>query len=366
MPLLPFVRDEFALDYTQAGLLISAFSLTYGLSQMPAGWFADRIGARLLLTTSILGVGVTGLIVGFSQSYLMLIIGWVLMGILGGGYHPASTTLLSSSVEATRRGWALGLHMVGGSVCFFLSPIVAAAIAATWSWRGPPIALAFPSIAFGIAFYIILKRQIPERKAEPKSATIAAEPAITSVRMRRLITVIFLSAFVQSAIISVTAFVPLFLVDQFGAGKGLSAASISIIYSCGLWAGPLGGYMSDRWGRILITLAVSLATGPAVFLLNISPYGAGTVGALLLIGTLMYINTTAGQAYVVDHTPAQNRSTMLGLYFFSTMEGSGVLTPVVGYFIDHLGFYAAFTVTAGAVLVVAVVGSFLLRGSRRE
>lgn len=365
-PLLPFVRDEFALDYTQAGLLISAFSLAYGTSQMPAGWLADRIGARILLTISVLGVGIAGIVVGLSQTYMMLIVGLILMGILGGGYHPTSPTLIATSVEPTRRGWALGLHMVGGSICFFLTPIVAAAMAAAWGWRAPYIALAIPSIAFGIVFYIILTRRIPNKEAELKAFISKTETAPVPGQMRRLITVIVLTTFTQSAIISTISFIPLFLVDHFGAGKGLSAASISIVYSCGLWASPLGGHFSDRWGRVLMTIIVSLVAGPIVFMLNVAPYGASMILVLILIGTAMYINTTTAQAYLVDHTPERKRATMLGLYFFGTMEGSGVLTPVIGYFIDNLGFYSAFAIMAGTMLAVALVCSFLLRGSWRE
>jgi len=366
VPLLPFVRDEFHLDYTQSGLLISAFSLTYGLSQMPAGWFADRIGARILLTSSILGVGITGLFVGFSQTYLMLIIGLILMGILGGGYHPASTTAISTSVEPTRRGWALGLHMIGGSVCFFLAPLVAAALAAAWGWRGPYIALGILSILFGIFFYFILKRRMLSKEAELKAFHAEVETAPVPGQMRRLITVIVLSTFIQSAIMSTVSFIPLFLVDQYGAGRGLSAASISIVYSCGLWASPLGGHFSDRWGRIVMSTLVALLAGPAVFMLTVAPYGAATIVVLILIGMLMYINTTTAQAYVVDHTPKRRRSTMLGVYFFGTMEGSAILTPVIGFFIDKWGFYSAFTIAAVAMLAVSLVCAYLLRGNRRE
>jgi len=366
VPLLPFVRDEFHLDYTQSGLLISAFSLTYGLSQMPAGWFADRIGARILLTSSILGVGITGLFVGFSQTYLMLIIGLILMGILGGGYHPASTTAISTSVEPTRRGWALGLHMIGGSVCFFLAPLVAAALAAAWGWRGPYIALGILAILFGIFFYFILKRRMPSKEAELKAFHAELETAPVPGQMRRLITVIVLSTFIQSAIMSTVSFIPLFLVDQYGAGRGLSAASISIVYSCGLWASPLGGHFSDRWGRIVMSILVALLAGPAVFMLTVASYGAATIVVLILIGMLMYINTTTAQAYVVDHTPKRRRATMLGLYFFGTMEGSAMLTPVIGYFIDTQGFYSAFTIAAVAMLAVSLVCLFLLKGNWKE
>ena len=37
VPLLPYIRDEFALDYTRAGFIISAFGVVYGVCQLPAG-----------------------------------------------------------------------------------------------------------------------------------------------------------------------------------------------------------------------------------------------------------------------------------------------------------------------------------------
>ncbi len=37
VPLLPFIRTGLGLDYTQSGLLVSAFTLSYGLGQLPAG-----------------------------------------------------------------------------------------------------------------------------------------------------------------------------------------------------------------------------------------------------------------------------------------------------------------------------------------
>ena len=53
IPLLPFIRSDFSLDYAQSGWAVSAFSLSYGFGQLPAGWLADRIGARLILTIGI-------------------------------------------------------------------------------------------------------------------------------------------------------------------------------------------------------------------------------------------------------------------------------------------------------------------------
>ena len=150
------IRRDFALDYTQSGLVISAFTLAYGIGQLPAGWLADRIGRRVMITVGISGVGVAGLLVGLSQTYMMMIVFLVLMGVAGGGYHPAAPPLISTSVEPKHRGRALGFHVVGGSASYFLSPLMAAAIATTWGWRGSFIGLAAPTILLGIVFYVLM------------------------------------------------------------------------------------------------------------------------------------------------------------------------------------------------------------------
>ncbi len=119
VPLLPFIRDYFALDYTQAGLVTSVFGLSYGIAQLPAGWLADRIGPRIMITISICGVALVGFLVGLSQTYIMLIASLALMGVVGGGYHPSAAPMISASVEPKNRGRALGFHLIGGSVSKF-------------------------------------------------------------------------------------------------------------------------------------------------------------------------------------------------------------------------------------------------------
>ncbi|TES87849.1 MAG: hypothetical protein E3J93_04740 [Dehalococcoidia bacterium] len=71
------------------------------------------------------------------------------------------------------------------------------------------------------------------------------------------------------------------------------------------------------------------------------------------------------QAYIVDQTPAENRSTALGFYFFGSMEGTGILTPLLGYSIDRFGFPTSFTISSAAIAATLVVCSSILWLSRR-
>jgi len=367
VPLLPLIRDDFALDYTQSGLVVMAFSLAYGIGQLPAGWLADRIGPRILITIGISGVALAGLLVGLSQTYIMMIVFLVVMGIAGGGYHPSAAPLVSASVEPKNRGRALGFHLIGGSGSFFVVPFIAAAIAAAWGWRGSFIGLAVPTAVFGIIFYVLLGRRIDTSKARQVITDHRDETPSPPGRLRRLVVFMFLSIFTQAVAFSTIAFVTLFMVDHFGVGEEAAAYFLAVIYFAGLWAGPLGGYLSDRLGRVPIMLVTCLITGPVIYLLNLVPYGPNGlgIGALLLIfGIVMYIRMPVSEAYIIGQTSERHRSTVLGIYYFAAMETGGILAPVMGSLIDQFGFDYSFNIAAIAVVAVTLTCSVFLWGSR--
>ena len=364
IPMTPYIRDEFGLDYTQAGLAVSAFTLAYGIGQLPAGWLADRIGARIMLTVGVCGVAAAAFLIGFSQTYIMMLVFLALMGIAGGGYHPAAPPIIASAVGMENRGRALGLHMIGGSASFFLAPIVAAAIAVVWGWRGSFISLAIPAMLFGIIFYILLGRHFAVTKSENKNTVSQDETPSRPGRWRRLVWFIIFSASTQAVAFSVISFIPMFLVDHFGVSRETAAVGIALIYSCGLWASPIAGYLSDRLGRVPVVLAVAFMVGPVIYLLNIVSYGIGLAVLLILIGVFIYVRMPVSESYIIGQAPERNRSTILGIYYLSSMEGGGILTPVIGNLIDNFGFGTSFSIAGATVLGLTILCSFFLWGDK--
>ena len=365
IPLLPLIRSDFALDYTLSGWVVSAFNLAYGIGQLPAGWLADRIGPRIIITVGICGVALAGLFVGLSQSFGMLLFFLALMGFLGGGYHPASPPLIAASVEAKTRGRALGLHTIGGGASYFLAPLIGTAIAVYWGWRGSFIWLAVPTVVFGLLFYLFLGRR---GNTQAPSVGVSSSPPPPDgpgeYSTRNLAIFIFLSTFTGAVIFATISFIPLFLVDHFGFAKERAGAFFALIYSAGLWVSPIGGYLSDRWGRIPLILGICFLAGPVIFALQFAPGQWGVLILLLLIGVIIYVRMPVSESYIIRHTSPRNRSTILGIYFFGGMEGGGILTPVAGYLIDHHGFAVSFTISGALLLAVTFICSLLLRGSR--
>jgi len=356
-PLMPYIRDEFTLDYTQVGVLTSAYNLAYGLSQLPAGWLADRLGPRIVLTIGVAGVALAGLLVGVSPNYILLAVFLVLMGIAGGGYHPAASPLVSAAVETKDRGKALGIHQIGGSISFFVAPLIAAGLASALGWRGSFLAISIPTIVFGIIFFVLLGRLGYARKPKAKVSAGEAKAAAEFGQMPRLVAVLTLGISSMVLLYSSMSFIPLYIVDHFSISKEAAAAMLALCVSGGLWAGPLGGYLSDRIGKLPVLVAAGIIGGPAIYLMNVVPFGWTFSAVLILIGMAQYLSMPVVEAYILSHVSESKRSTVLGIYYLGSRGGPGVITPAIGFLIDRFGFYDTFTIVAIAIVVITVAAA---------
>jgi MFS family permease len=366
VPLIPFIRSAFNLDYTQSGLVVSAFTLAYGFGQLPAGWLADRIDPRKLMLVGISGVALAGILVGLSQTFVLMILFLILMGLLAGGYHPSAPPLISASVRSENVGRALGFHNIGGGASHFVTPLLAVAIANAWGWRNAYITLGIPTVAFGVVFYLLLGRLKDRQKANPGGEKADEQRAAPSKITRRLVVFLILSTFTAAIVNSIISFVPFLMVDHFAVSKEMAAGSLSLIYVAVFWASPLGGYLADRLGGVRVVLAVCITAGPVIFLLTLLPYGWTLGGMLVLLGMIVFSRMSASECFIIRQTPIRSRSSILGIYYFTGQEGGGVLTPVIGYLIDRFGFTAAFAIAGGTLLTVTLLCAFWLREGQNE
>lgn len=364
MPLLPYIRDEFNLNYTQSSFVTSAFALSNGAGQLPAGILADRLGPRILIMVGILGVAIAGVLVGISQTYIMLLVFLVPMGVLAGGYHPAATPLISASVEPQKRGRALGFHLIGGNASFFLAPLVAGAIAGVWGWRGPFLGLAIPTAAIGIIFYIYLTRRAGGFQAEAARRGQVEEKPTPPGNIRRLVAFLVMSVLGGGAGMSIMTFLTLFAVDELGLNKESAPFLLSIVFISGLWAGPVGGYLSDRVGRVPIIIITSLVSGILVYTIQFPPLGMGFYAILFLMGMNNAFRMPVSEAFIMGQAPIRRRSTVYGIYYFTMQYTGAIFAPIMGQLIDKWGFDMCFTIASISVFVVTIPCAFFLRGSQ--
>jgi MFS family permease len=363
-PLLPYIQQEFQLNYMKSAVVTSAFSLSAGAAQLPSGWLADHIGPTILITTGILGVAIGGALVGISHTYIMLIVCLIFMGLMSGGYHPAATPLISASVPPNQRGRALGFHLIGGNSSFFLAPIIAGGIAGVLGWRGPFLILAVPASILGILFYIYLTRRGGKTYVDEVKRRKVDESLPQPGYKRRLIAYLVMMFVGGGAVASVNAFLTLYMVNELGASKELAAMLLSVVYSSGLWAGPIGGYISDRIGSVKVIIFTGLLNGLLIFALKSVTMGFGLYAVLWLRGLNQAVRSPVTEVFIISQTPAKHRSTIFGVYY-STMQYTGaIFAPIMGILLDRYGFDVLWTYSAIAVTAVAVITSLFIWDAR--
>ena len=355
------IRTDLRLSYTQVGVVLSAFAVTSGLSQLPAGWLADRFGPRMMVLLGVTGVALVGIFIGLSPSFVALIALLVLAALLGGGYHPASSAAISSSVPPEYRGRSLGLHFVGGSSAFWVMPLLAAPIAVAWGWRGAYLTLSIPTVILGIILYILIRSQTRPHSHESQTSENEVK---TPVRWRKLAPFIIMSVAVGTVIQSVSSYLSLYAVDNLGVAEATAAMLMAITPAVGVVAAPLGGYLADRFGSVPVLLAISFLAIPLVYLLGMSPNVSTLAALMVFIGIVTNTRMPTSESYIAGNTPQHRRATVFGLYFFASTEASGLLTPVIGNLIDRFGFRFSFTIASAAMAAVVVISSLFMWRNR--
>ncbi len=364
-PLSPFIQDQFSLNVVQVGWMISAFNIAYGIGQLPSSWLAHRVGHRTLITVGICGVALIGFLIGLPLSYSTLIVLLVIMGLVGGGYHPSALPLISASVDPKIRGRALGLHQIGGSSSFFLVPLIGVAIAGAWNWRGSFISLAIPTMIIGIFLYIVLTRDKHAHLEDNMTQEAQDEPADSYATLKHLAVFIILSTFTHIVAHSVKALIPIFMVDTLSWSEGSAGAFLAIFYSTGVLTSLLGGYLSDRFGPVRVIVIISLIGGAAIYLLDIAPNAALIGVVTFVIGMVVHMRMVASSAYIVGKTAPHHRAWVFGIYF-AIIQSNSSLTQVVGWLIDRWDYTTAFIVTAVATIAVTIICTLLLRVGRNK
>lgn len=357
-PLLPLIRDTFALSYAQSGFAVSAYALSLGLSNGPIGLLADRVGSRNVMVVGLILTGAVSMALAQAGDYVQLLVLLLSLGIISGTYHAPAAALISRLFSSRVRGAAMGFHITGGHLSFFAAPLFAAYLAATTgTWRTPYLWFAIVPVVLGMVLWLITP---PDRPVRNSGELLAPFREIRTV-FRTIGPLVSLSIAFQVGIASTFAFLALYLVDARGIAPALAAIAFGYTQLVGIVGAPLGGWMSDHLGRrtpILISLGV---IGPSVYLITITPNNLLLI-PLTIFGLAFSMRGTATEVLVMDSAPAARRGAVLGAYYLAAQPIGGIATPVFGVLAGAVGIAAAFSGIGLLLACMSVVAVVIGRG----
>lgn len=360
-PLLPFVRADFGVSYTEIGLALAAFNIVSAVLQTPAGFLVDRLGARVLLTAG-LAIGASAFtIVGLTDSFWVLVAMFGLAGVGNTVYHPADYALLSQHVPSKRIGQAFSVHTFAGMLGAAVAPASLLMMQSVWGWRGAFIGAGV--LGFAVAVLLIAIRD--------NTATVAPAPQRPgkddgAAGWRLLLSApILLNLFFFVLLAITSSGVMNYSVVALGAlyGTPVTTANAALSTYLLLSAGGVlaGGLLVARNSRHGTVAAAGLAAMAALTAL----VGLVDLGSLLLVAVMAVNGFFYGvimpsrDMIVRDVTPPGSFGKVFG-FVTTGFNIGGIVAPLIfGAIMDHgsprLVFLALAAFGLAAILTVVTL-----------
>jgi len=274
---LELIKGELALTYTMSGALMSSYFVGYTIGQIPWGFLADRYGSRSVMAASILGIASSTLLFSAASGFWQAIAARLFSGLLGAGVFVPGVRLVSDWFASDRRGTALGVLSVGGSMGLIVSSWVVPLASISLGWRGTLAAAgAMGVVASALIFMTLRDSNSPRGQGR-------VENDISDVLGTRGFWVVAFVQFIRlGSNYAFIAWLPLLLREEFGLSLVAAGAVYSFFNLAGMISNPVGGIVSDRVGERGTLMAAFAVLGTFTYLF----IGIGS-------GVLMYASVIA-------------------------------------------------------------------------
>ncbi len=351
--LLPIWAEAFGLSHAQVGALKSLYSASLASFQLPAGFLAERWGARAPLVAGTLLAALAYLLFGVAAGFASLALFLLLAGLGSGTQHPLSSSMIAAAFKEGRRRAALGAYNFTGDLGKVVFPLLVASAAAAVGWRQASLALGALGVAAGIALYLALRHFGAGAAERPgPDAAGAAKARGWMITDRRGFALLSAVAMVDSAVrTGFLTFLPFLLI-----GKGATLETVGLALALTFGGGAFGklacGILAERLGIIRSVLATEFLTSAGIIALLFLPL-AGALTLLPLVG--LALNGTSSVLYgtVPEFVGDERQSRAFGL-FYTLGLGAGSLAPVLcGLLSDWAGVPA--TLAAVGALAFATL-----------
>jgi MFS family permease len=344
---------------------IAAASLVMMAALAPfAGRFVDRHGARMVLVTGVVILGLGCFAVALSQGAVLFILAFAGLFALGQGL--ASMSVISTAIaqaKPERLGLSTGIATSGATAGqFLIVPLIAViAIYADWRWCFAATGL--------LCFLLVpfLWRHMPGKPADAASASDAGEKTLRrdlvhvlkSPTFHLLFWSFFICGYTTSGVIE-THFLP--FASFCGFGPVPSATAFGILSVANLGGMILVGWLTDRMNRPLLLGLIYLIRGLSfILLLNIGADYTTLVLFAVIFGTVDFSTVPVTASLVKSHLGLHVMGLSMGLISAGHAIGAALGAFLGGYLFDLYSAYYWVWLSSMALAVLAGLMVFLIR-----
>lgn len=334
----PILKQVYALDFVQIGMITLTFQIAGAMLQPVIGMVTDRHPAPY---SPVMGMMFTlsGLVsLAFAHSYPIILVSVALIGIGSSIFHPEATRMARYAAGG-RQGLAQGMFQVGGQAGGALGPVFAAMIIVPW---GQP-SLAWFALTALLAMMLLtwigskqrqLSAEFARMRARRKEGVDTVSHAPMTIGLG-LVVLTFLMFTKNTYGESFRSFYTFYLIERFGLSIPASQMMLFLFMLAAAVGVLIGGIVGDRIGRYRIIWISVLGPLPLTLIL---PYAdLFWTGMLTVLINLVMASAFASiLIYAMDLLP--NRIGLIGGLFYGLNFGlAGISAAFLGVLADSYG-----------------------------
>ncbi|MDW7657000.1 MAG: MFS transporter [Bacillota bacterium] len=347
--LMPLFRMEFALNYTQVGIVMTVFMAIIALFTSIWGSLGDKYDHHRVLSLGFVIATVGLLAVTLPTRFAWVVLFVALTGIGVSTFHPLATAMISFSIS--RPGFSMGVFEGSGTLGGIFATVVMSLLISSWGWRWTVVLLALPGLLLAFIFY----RKVTIARV-PNHAQTVQRPTALRVLML-FFTGRTLRGLAAGAVIS---FLPSYILEAWQ----LNPSTGSIIYATFFVGGLIGavylGHLADRISHILLVTITTLM--PVLLIITVTlpvslPFG---VLILLLIGACFTGFYPPHNRWIAEGITQEQRGKYFGIGMTLETLAFAVAPGIFGFLADRAGLVTALRSTTSIWLIAGVFFTLVL------
>ncbi len=353
--MIPSVKQHFGFNDVQYGAIDSVRSLSAAFINLPAGAATDLMKQRwvLILSTSLLGIGLAYFLLGIASSLALVMVAAALVGIAISLWHPPALSTLSARMPE-RLGLALSMHGMGGELGNTVGPLALGFLISAVGWRVASQTVLVPLVVMAIVLWLVL-RNIPGREGQNLSKRQYAGALKELFKNKAAMGVVLARGVESMGTRSVLAFFPLYLQQDLGFSPPMAGAYYALMMGTGLISQPIMGHLSDTMGRKAVIVPSMVLLGTFTALLNWVGTGMGLIAVVVGIGLFVYALGAIIQAAAMDAPDEKTGAMTIGLLFASSAV-FGIPSPVIAGTLSTAYGTTSVVFLYGGLAIIAAAG----------
>jgi len=350
----PMLKSNYALSFTQIGIITLVFQLTASILQPFVGLYTDKKPTPRSLAIGML-FSLAGLIcISFASNFIYILLSVSLIGMGSSIFHPEASRV-AHLASGGKKGLAQSIFQVGGNAGGAIGPLLVALIVIPLGQHYIGVFGVLAIVAVMILTYVGNWYQIhlkPKTQTASVSALKSDLPKSKVIFALVILLVLIFSKYFYMA--SMTSYFTFYLINKFHVSVQESQIYLFIFLASVAAGTILGGPLGDRYGRKLIIWVSILGAAPFTLLLPHVGLGV-TIILAILIGLIISSAFSAILVYATELIPGKV-GMIAGLFFGFAFGMGGIGSAVLGWLADRTSIEYVFNICAYLPLIGIVTG----------